>query len=136
MKTGFLGQRCRNAEHWQHIASYYTQAACGQAFINNEMPGIWKKITFSFASLLNIASVVLTVVALSTEKWVIGKILCQTGADLVNASDPELDKFIGDIYFGLFQGGKIWKCGLGSRRSKIYSKLFVVILCNAYQYII
>ncbi|XP_023655229.2 clarin-2 [Paramormyrops kingsleyae] len=84
------------------------------------MPGIWKKITFSFASLLNIASVVLTVVALSTEKWVIGRILCQTGADLVNASDPELDKFIGDIYFGLFQGGKIWKCGLGSRRSKIY----------------
>ncbi|KAJ8336333.1 hypothetical protein SKAU_G00396760 [Synaphobranchus kaupii] len=84
------------------------------------MPGIWKKITFSLASVLSIVSIVLIVVALSTEKWVTGKILCKTGAELVNASDPELVKFIGDIYFGLFQGGKIRKCGLGSRRSKIY----------------
>ncbi|XP_036372344.1 clarin-2 [Megalops cyprinoides] len=84
------------------------------------MPGIWKKITFSLASVLSIASVVLIVVALSTEKWVTGRILCKTGAELVNASDPELVKFIGDIYFGLFQGGKIRQCGLGSRRSRIY----------------
>ncbi|KAG9339842.1 hypothetical protein JZ751_022344 [Albula glossodonta] len=84
------------------------------------MPGIWKKIVFSFASVLCITSIILIVVALSTQKWVTGKILCKTGVDLVNASDPELVKFIGDIYFGLFQGGKIRKCGLGSRRSKIY----------------
>ncbi|XP_006629236.2 clarin-2 [Lepisosteus oculatus] len=84
------------------------------------MPGLLKKTLFSLASLLSIASVVLLVVALATEKWVTGKILCKTGAELVNASDPELVKFVGDIYFGLFQGGKIRHCGLGSRRSKIY----------------
>ncbi|KAI1887323.1 hypothetical protein AGOR_G00189130 [Albula goreensis] len=94
------------------------------------MPGIWKKIVFSFASVLCITSIILIVVALSTEKWVTGKILCKTGVDLVNASDPELVKFIGDIYFGLFQGGKIRKCGLGSRRSKIYSLFGVfAIVC-------
>ncbi|KAL4640361.1 clarin-2 [Arapaima gigas] len=84
------------------------------------MPGIWKKITFSLASLVNIVSVALIVVAVSTEKWVTGKILCKTGVDLVNASEAELDKFKGDIYFGLFQGGKTKKCGLGSRTTKIY----------------
>ncbi|EMP39957.1 Clarin-2 [Chelonia mydas] len=47
-----------------------------------------------------------------------GKILCKTGADLVNATDPELVKFIGDIYYGLFRGEKIRQCGLGGRLSK------------------
>lgn len=62
-------------------------------------------------------------VALSTERWVIGRILCKTGVDIVNASSPEMDQFIGDIYYGLFQGGKTKRCGLGNRRSKIYSKI-------------
>uniref|UniRef100_A0AAY4ACF1 Clarin 2 n=1 Tax=Denticeps clupeoides TaxID=299321 RepID=A0AAY4ACF1_9TELE len=84
------------------------------------MPGLWKRIVFSVASLLNIASVVLLVVALASEAWVTGIILCKTGVDIVNASSPELVQFTGDIYFGLFQGGKTRKCGLGSRRSKIY----------------
>lgn len=68
-------------------------------------------------------SVALLVVALSTERWVTGRILCKTGAEIVNASHPELHQFIGDIYYGLFQGGKTKKCGLGNRRSKIYSKI-------------
>ncbi|KAH1170022.1 hypothetical protein KIL84_001007 [Mauremys mutica] len=55
---------------------------------------------------------------MGTQKWMTGKILCKTGADLVNATDPELVKFIGDIYYGLFRGGKIRQCGLGGRRSK------------------
>ncbi|KAM6972286.1 clarin-2 [Aplochiton taeniatus] len=84
------------------------------------MPSLWKRITFSFASVLCIASVTLLVVALATERWVRGRILCKTGADIVNASDPELGQFTGDIYFGLFQGGKTRRCGLGSRSSKIY----------------
>lgn len=87
-----------------------------------KMPSLWKRITFSVASVLCVGSVVLLVVALSTERWVTGRILCKTGAEIVNASHPELHQFIGDIYYGLFQGGKTKKCGLGKRRSKIYSK--------------
>lgn len=87
------------------------------------MPSLWKRITFSVASALCVGSVVLLVVALSTERWVRARILCKTGADLVNASLPELEQFVGDIYYGLFQGGKTKKCGLGKRRSKIYSKI-------------
>ncbi|XP_061586844.1 clarin-2 [Cololabis saira] len=79
-----------------------------------------KRVTFSVAAGLCVGSVALLVVALSTERWVTGRILCKTGAEIVNASHPELDQFIGDIYYGLFQGGKTKKCGLGNRRSKIY----------------
>lgn len=88
----------------------------------HKMPSLWKRITFSVASALCIGSVVLLVVALSTERWVTGRILCKTGVEIVNASNPELDKFIGSIYYGLFQGGKTKRCGLGDRRSKIYGK--------------
>ncbi|XP_012725377.1 clarin-2 [Fundulus heteroclitus] len=84
------------------------------------MPSLWKRITFSVASALCLGSAVLLVVALSTERWVVGRILCKTGVDIVNASSPELEQFIGDIYYGLFQGGKAKRCGLGERRSKIY----------------
>uniref|UniRef100_A0A3Q1I841 Clarin 2 n=1 Tax=Anabas testudineus TaxID=64144 RepID=A0A3Q1I841_ANATE len=84
------------------------------------MPSLWKRITFSVASLLCVGSVVLSVVALSTERWVTGRILCKTGAEIVNASHPEMDQFMGDINYGLFQGEKTKKCGLGMRRSTIY----------------
>uniref|UniRef100_A0A3B1JZV4 Clarin 2 n=1 Tax=Astyanax mexicanus TaxID=7994 RepID=A0A3B1JZV4_ASTMX len=84
------------------------------------MPTVWKQVVFSLGSVLSIGSVVLLVVALSTERWVTGTVLCQTGVDLVNASSPELALFTGDIYYGLFQGGKTRRCGLGSRRYKIY----------------
>ncbi|KAM9856600.1 clarin-2 [Aulostomus maculatus] len=84
------------------------------------MPSLWKRITFSVASGLCVGSVVLLVVALATERWVAGRILCKTGVEIVNASHPELDLFIGDVYYGLFQGGKTKKCGLGNRRSRIY----------------
>lgn len=89
------------------------------------MPTLWKRIVFSVGSILSIGSVVLLVVALSTECWITATILCQTGVDLVNASKPELEQFTGDIYYGLFQGGKTRKCGLGSRRFKIYSEDFI-----------
>lgn len=80
--------------------------------------------------MLCVGSVVLLVVALSTERWVTGRILCKTGAEIVNASHPELEQFIGDIYYGLFQGGKTKKCGLGNRRSKIYSKIKYTLSFN------
>ncbi|XP_075705500.1 clarin-2 [Rhinoderma darwinii] len=80
------------------------------------MPGCFKKTIFSLASALSFVSFLLIIVAMATQKWMTGKTLCQTGVDLVNASDPELVKFIGDIYYGLFQGGKVRQCGLGKRR--------------------
>ncbi|KAK2918797.1 clarin-2 [Channa argus] len=84
------------------------------------MPSLWKRITFWVASVLCVGSVVLLVVALSTERWVTGRIVCKTGAEIVNASHLELDQFVGDISYGLFQGGKIKNCGLGNRSSVIY----------------
>ena len=87
------------------------------------MPSLWKRVTFWLASVLCAGSLVLLLVALSTERWVSARILCQTGAELVNASRPELELFIGDIYYGLFRGGKSKKCGLGRRRSNVYSEI-------------
>ncbi|XP_019718162.1 clarin-2 [Hippocampus comes] len=84
------------------------------------MPSLWKRISFSAASVLCVGSVALLLVALSTERWVTGHILCKTGVDLVNASHPELELFTGHVYYGLFRGGKTKKCGLGTRRSKIH----------------
>ncbi|XP_066574174.1 clarin-2 [Amia ocellicauda] len=84
------------------------------------MPGLLKRILLALASALSLSSAVLLAVALTTERWTRGRILCKTGAELVNASAPELVLFLGDIHFGLFQGAKIRQCGLGSRRSRIY----------------
>ncbi|XP_060103274.1 clarin-2 [Heteronotia binoei] len=82
------------------------------------MPGIFKQTLFALISASSFASFILVLVAMGTPKWMAGKILCKTGAELVNATDPELVKFIGEIYYGLFGGGKMRKCGLGGRRSK------------------
>ncbi|XP_001369234.1 clarin-2 [Monodelphis domestica] len=82
------------------------------------MPGCFKKTWFGLASLLSFSSFLLIIIALAIPKWLSGKILCQTGVDLVNATDPELVKFIGDIYYGLFRGCKVRQCGLGSRHSQ------------------
>ncbi|XP_045627297.1 clarin-2 [Ursus americanus] len=82
------------------------------------MPGWFKKAWYGLASLLSFSSFILIVVAMAAPHWLSGKILCQTGVDLVNATDPELVKFIGDIYYGLFQGCKVRQCGLGGRQSQ------------------
>nr|XP_020766348.1 clarin-2 [Odocoileus virginianus texanus] len=82
------------------------------------MPGWFKKAWYGLASLLSFSSFILIIVALALPRWLSGKILCQTGVDLVNATDPELVKFIGDIYYGLFRGCKVRQCGLGGRQSQ------------------
>ncbi|KAM8801060.1 clarin-2 [Rhynchonycteris naso] len=82
------------------------------------MPGWFKKVWFGLASLLSFSSFILIIVALAVPHWLSGKILCQTGVDLVNATDPELVMFIGDIYYGLFRGCKVRQCGLGGRQSQ------------------
>ena len=86
------------------------------------MPGWFKKAWYGLASLLSFSSFILIIVALALPHWLSGKILCQTGVDLVNATDPELVKFIGDIYYGLFRGCKVRQCGLGGRQSQFTSE--------------
>ncbi|PNI76039.1 CLRN2 isoform 1 [Pan troglodytes] len=81
------------------------------------MPGWFKTAWYGLASLLSFSSFILIIVALVVPHWLSGKILCQTGVDLVNATDRELVKFIGDIYYGLFRGCKVRQCGLGGRQS-------------------
>ncbi|XP_072352540.1 clarin-2 [Scyliorhinus torazame] len=83
------------------------------------MPNHLKKTLFSIAAIVSFVSVILLTVALGTTRWVTASILCKTGADIVNATDPEMAKFMGHLYYGLFQGRKVRHCGLGGRCSKI-----------------
>lgn len=108
-------------EKWEiHLTA--AERAWRWSLESTRMPGCFKKTLFALASLISFVSFILIVVAMGIPKWMTGKILCKTGADLVNATDPELVKFIGEIYYGLFRGGKIRQCGLGGRRSKFTSK--------------
>ncbi|XP_065603892.1 clarin-1 [Cyrtonyx montezumae] len=82
------------------------------------MPAPQKKILFCLAGAFSFACALGTAAAIGTQLWVKGTILCKTGALLVNASGPELDKFIGDIQYGLFHGERVRQCGLGGRPSQ------------------
>ncbi|XP_068001796.1 clarin-1 isoform X2 [Melanerpes formicivorus] len=79
------------------------------------MPAQQKKIIFCVAGVLSLASALGTAAAVGRQLWVKGTILCKTGALLVNASGLELQKFIGDIQYGLFSGQRVRQCGLGGR---------------------
>nr|XP_060632131.1 clarin-2 [Anolis sagrei ordinatus] len=111
------------------------------------MPGCFKQTVFAFIAALSFASFILILIAMGTQKWMTAKILCKTGAELVNATDPELVKFMGELYYGLFGGGKMRQCGLGGRQSrftifphlvkKLNTSLHVVIilfLCVAFSF--
>ncbi|KAL0973584.1 hypothetical protein UPYG_G00206460 [Umbra pygmaea] len=74
-----------------------------------------KKIIFSVAGVLSFACVLVVAAAMGTQFWVQGNVLCTTGAQLVNATGPELDKFVGRFNYGLFQGQTVKQCGLGGR---------------------
>ncbi|XP_012686388.1 clarin-1 [Clupea harengus] len=74
-----------------------------------------KKIIFSVGGFLCFACVLIVAAAMGTHFWVKGTVLCKTGAQLVNASGPELDKFIGKVSYGLFHGQRVKQCGLGGR---------------------
>ncbi|XP_076832991.1 clarin-1 [Brachyhypopomus gauderio] len=79
------------------------------------MPNRQKKIIFSAGGVLSFACVLMVVAAMGTRFWVQATVLCKTGAQLVNATGPELDKFIGSLNYGLFQGQRLKQCGLGGR---------------------
>ncbi|XP_021574133.1 LOW QUALITY PROTEIN: clarin-1 [Carlito syrichta] len=79
------------------------------------MPNQQKKIIFCMAGVLSFACALGVVTALGTPLWIKATILCKTGALLVNASGQELDKFMGEMQYGLFHGEGVRQCGLGAR---------------------
>ncbi|XP_072428151.1 clarin-1 [Chiloscyllium punctatum] len=83
------------------------------------MPSLQKKVTLCGAGLLSLASALTAALALGTPSWAEATVLCQTGAQLVNASGSELEKFIGRISYGLFHGQRLRECGLGGRSLQI-----------------
>uniref|UniRef100_A0AAZ3QNW3 Clarin 1 n=1 Tax=Oncorhynchus tshawytscha TaxID=74940 RepID=A0AAZ3QNW3_ONCTS len=79
------------------------------------MPNCQKKIIFSVAGVLSFGCVLIIAAAMGTQFWVQGTVLCTTGAQLVNATGQELDKFVGRVNYGLFHGQRVKQCGLGGR---------------------
>ncbi|XP_004674977.1 PREDICTED: clarin-1 isoform X1 [Condylura cristata] len=79
------------------------------------MPNQQKKIIFCMAGVLSFLCALGVVTALGTPLWIKATFLCKTGALLVNASGQELDKFMGEMQYGLFHGEGIRHCGLGAR---------------------
>ncbi|XP_044523566.1 clarin-1 isoform X2 [Gracilinanus agilis] len=86
------------------------------------MPSQQKKVIFCTAGILSFACSFGVIMALGTQLWVKAKILCKTGAMLVNASGQELEKFTGEIQYGLFHGEGVRQCGLGARPFRFSSR--------------
>ncbi|XP_071995684.1 clarin-1 [Engystomops pustulosus] len=82
------------------------------------MPKLQKKVLFCLAGTLSFACALAIAAALGVQLWVKGTVLCKTGALLVNATGDELQKFIGEIEYGLFYGQRVKQCGLGGRPTK------------------
>ncbi|XP_073435238.1 clarin-1 [Dendrobates tinctorius] len=79
------------------------------------MPKLQKKVLFCLAGILSFGCALAIAAALGIQLWVKGTVLCKTGALLVNATGDELQKFIGEIQYGLFYGQRVKQCGLGGR---------------------
>ncbi|XP_069892657.1 clarin-1 isoform X1 [Dipodomys merriami] len=86
------------------------------------MPNQQKKILFCVAGALSFACALGVVAALGTPRWMRATFLCTTGALLVNASGQELDKFTGEVRYGLFHGEGVRQCGLGARPFRFSSR--------------
>ncbi|XP_034721106.1 clarin-1-like, partial [Etheostoma cragini] len=84
------------------------------------MPSRQKQVLFSVSGLLALCCALTAAVSAGLPLWVRGAVLCRTGAELVNASGPELDKFLGELNYGLFQGQRVKQCGLGGRPSRFF----------------
>ncbi|XP_032487242.1 clarin-1 isoform X2 [Phocoena sinus] len=79
------------------------------------MPSQQKKVIFCMAGMLSFVCALGAVAALGTPLWIKATFFCKTGALLVNASGQELDKFMGEMQYGLFHGEGVRQCGLGAR---------------------
>ncbi|CAL8374672.1 unnamed protein product [Gadus morhua 'NCC'] len=84
------------------------------------MPNRQKRTVFCVAGALGFVCVLTVAVSLGLPRWLHGTVLCHTGAQLVNASGAELDKFLGRLSYGLFQGERVKQCGLGGRPLRFY----------------
>ncbi|XP_018560469.1 clarin-1 [Lates calcarifer] len=82
------------------------------------MPSRQKQLLFSVSGLFGFSCALTAAVATGLPFWLNGTVLCRTGAELVNATGPELDKFLGDLSYGLFHGQRVKQCGLGGRPSR------------------
>ncbi|XP_040902079.1 clarin-1 [Toxotes jaculatrix] len=82
------------------------------------MPSRQKQLIFSISGLFGFSCALTAAVATGLPFWLNGTVLCRTGAELVNATGPELDKFLGDLSYGLFHGQRVKQCGLGGRPSR------------------
>ncbi|XP_062873310.1 clarin-1 isoform X2 [Trichomycterus rosablanca] len=79
------------------------------------MVSMQKKVLFSLAALLSFSCVLIVAAAMGSTNWVKATVLCKTGAQLVNATGSELEKFISSVSYGLFHGQRLKQCGLGGR---------------------
>ncbi|XP_076590724.1 clarin-1 [Chaetodon auriga] len=82
------------------------------------MPSRQKQLIFSVSGLVGFSCALTAAVATGLPFWLKGTVLCRTGAELVNATGAELDKFLGDLSYGLFHGQRVKQCGLGGRPSR------------------
>ncbi|XP_039899308.1 clarin-1 [Simochromis diagramma] len=82
------------------------------------MPGRQKQLLFSVCGLLGLSCALTAAVATGLPLWLRGAVLCRTGAELVNATGAELDKFVGELSYGLFHGQRVKQCGLGGRAAR------------------
>ncbi|XP_004379246.1 clarin-1 [Trichechus manatus latirostris] len=98
------------------------------------MPNQQKKVIFCMAGVLSFTCALGVVTALGTPLWIKATFLCKTGALLVNASGQELDKFMGEMQYGLFHGEGVRQCGLGARpfRFSYFPDLMKWIPTNCY----
>ncbi|TNN01379.1 hypothetical protein fugu_010761 [Takifugu bimaculatus] len=85
------------------------------------MPSPQKRLVFSVSGLLSFLCALTAAVATGLPSWLSGTVLCRTGAELVNATGAELDKFLGELSYGLFHGVRVKQCGLGGRASRFSS---------------
>ncbi|XP_041668921.1 clarin-1 [Cheilinus undulatus] len=83
------------------------------------MPSRQKQLLFSLCGVLAFSCALMAAVASGLPFWLSGTVLCRTGADLVNATGAELEKFLGRLGYGLFTGERVKTCGLGIRPSRL-----------------
>ncbi|XP_060929846.1 clarin-1 [Limanda limanda] len=79
-----------------------------------------RRVFFVGSGLLALCCALTAAVAAGLPLWIRGSALCRTGAELVNATGPELDQFVGPLSYGLFAGQRLKQCGLGGRPSRFH----------------
>ena len=90
------------------------------------MPSRQKQLLFVTCGLLGLSCALTAAVSAALPLWLRGTVLCRTGAELVNATGAELDKFLGELSYGLFHGLRVKQCGLGGRTARFSRECLTV----------